>query len=245
MKQRTVNGIPIQEVWAKLQEEFPPSAVRQHPSTKKEYVPVEKIEERLNAVVGMENWSFITDSPQICTFGNSGHESCIISGRLILYDDDHVPIVRSTGGASDIIYPKESDRPTSVANAVDSAVQDVFKRCAKRFGIARKEKEANRQNAGGREEVQAQLMKVLVLEPFKALPKGGAKVTVSRGNQTFELVFWASQWKKLQEKYGDRFQVGAKINEINFYGVEKSYHGKPQIEFIRLPNEEGKGQGAA
>lgn len=241
MKQRTVNGIPIREVWEKLQAEFPSSAVKRHPSTNKEYVPVEKIEERLNAVVGMENWSFMTDRPQICAFGNSGHESCIVSGRLILYDDDRVPIIRSTGGASDIIYPKDSDRPTSVANAVDSAVQDVFKRCAKRFGIARKEKEANRQDTGSREEVQGQVMKVKVLEPFKALPRGGAKVTVSRGNQTFELVFWSAQWKKLQEKYGEKFRIGAKINEICFFGVEKEYRGVPQLEFISLPNEEGRG----
>lgn len=245
MKQRTLNGIPIREVWEKLQAEFPASDVRRHPSTNKEYVPVEKIEERLNAVVGMENWSFIAEKPQICTFGDSGHESCIVSGRLILYDDDHVPIVRSTGGASDIIYPKDSDRPTSVANAVDSAVQDVFKRCAKRFGIARREKEANRQSTGSHGPAKEKLMKVQVLEPFKALPKGGAKVTVSRGNQTFELVFWVSQWKKLQEKYGGKFQIGGKINEINFYGVETEYHGKPQLEFIRLPNGEEKGRGAA
>lgn len=241
MKQKTVNGVPIQEVWKRLQAEFPASDIRQHPATNREYVPVEKIEERLNEVVGMENWSFIVDKPQICAFGSSGHESCIVSGRLILYDDEHIPIVRSTGGASDIIYPKESDRPTSVANAVDSAVQDVFKRCAKRFGIARMEKRANSQCMGRREGVQEKLMKVLVLEPFKALPRGGAKVTVSHENQTFELVFWSNQWKKLQETYGNRFQIGEKINEISFYGLKKEYRGVSQIEFIRLPDKEGSG----
>ena len=88
----------------------------------------------------MGNWNFFTDPPQICRFGIENHESCVVSGRLVLYDDNRIPIVRSTCGATDIIYPRDSDRPTSVANALDSAVQDVFKRCAKRFGIARKEK---------------------------------------------------------------------------------------------------------
>ena len=233
MNHRMVNGIPIRKVWEMLQAEFSESDVRRHPTTNKRYIPVEKIEERLNAVVGMENWSFIVDKPQICTFGRNGYESCIVSGRLILYDDEHIPIIRSTGGASEIIYPKESDRPTSVANAVDSAVQDVFKRCAKRFGIARLEKESG--SMGKREGVREKWMKVLVLEPFKGLSRGGAKVMVSRDSQTFELIFWPRQWKKLQEEYGSKFCIGEKINEINFYGVEKEYQGISQIEFVRLP----------
>lgn len=108
MKERTMNGIPIREVWKMLAAEFPPQDIQRHPSTHKEYVPVEKIEERLNAVVGMENWNFYTDQPQICRLGSDDYESCVVSGRLVLYDDDRVPIVRSTCGASDVIYPKDS-----------------------------------------------------------------------------------------------------------------------------------------
>ena len=52
MKERTVNGMPIREVWEKLQAEFPSDAVKKHPSTGMAYIPVEKIEERLNNVVG-------------------------------------------------------------------------------------------------------------------------------------------------------------------------------------------------
>ena len=84
-------------------------------------------------------------------------------------------------------------------------------------------------------------MDVLVLEPFKALPKGGAKVMVSRDGQTFEMVFWSNQWKQIQEKYGNRFQIGEKINKISFYGVEKEYRGAIQIEFVRFPDKEGSG----
>lgn len=243
MKERTVNGIPIKEVWARLGAEFPESDVRNHPSTKQDYVPVEKIEERLNSVVGMENWNFITGEPQICRFGQSGHECCIVSGRLVLYDDERVPIVRSTCGGSDIVYPRESDRPASVANAVDSAVQDVFKRCAKRFGIAKKEKDSN--HAGKSGHVQEKLLKALVLEPFRALPKGGVKAKVSAGDRVYDLVIWSREWKELKERYGESFRVGAKINEISFYGVEKNYQGQMQFEFIRLAGSTQNRQGAA
>ena len=44
MKQRTVNGISIQEVWKMLQAEFPEADIRRHPTTNKRYIPVEKIE---------------------------------------------------------------------------------------------------------------------------------------------------------------------------------------------------------
>ena len=244
MKERTMNGIPIREVWKMLAAEFPPQDIQRHPSTHKEYVPVEKIEERLNAVVGMENWNFYTDQPQICRLGSDDYESCVVSGRLVLYDDDRVPIVRSTCGASDVIYPKDSKRPTSVANALDSAVQDVFKRCAKRFGIAKK-KNADHVNRGKPQTNAEKLMKVTFLEPFRALPQGGAKERVSYDGQTLEMVIWIRQWEMLQKKFGDRFKIGGKLNEITFLGVEKVYRGTKQLEFIRFSDSGGNGKGAA
>lgn len=72
MKERTMNGMPIQEVWKKLRAEFPPEDVKCHPSTHMEYVSVEKIEERLNAVVGMENWNFF---PTRRSYANSGYRT--------------------------------------------------------------------------------------------------------------------------------------------------------------------------
>lgn len=231
MKERTVNGMPIREVWEKLQAEFPLDVIKRHPTTKMEYIPVEKIEERLNEVVGMENWDFELIAPvQVCRLGADGYESCIASGKLCIYDDEHIPIVRSTSGAADVIYPKDSSRPTSVANAVDSAVQDVFKRCAKRFGIGRKEKAVSRHN--NQDVPRECVMTVLLMEPFRALPKGGAKVKVSYEGKTLELVIWKKQWSELQEEYGDRFKIGGKINEMTFRGIQKEYRGNVQLEFV-------------
>ncbi len=85
------------------------------------------------------------------------------------------------------------------------------------------------------------LMKVTFLEEFRALPKGGAKSKVTYGGKTLEMVIWSKEWKHLQEKYGNSFRVGAKLNEITFYGVEKEYRGAVQLEFVRLPDNGGKG----
>ncbi len=244
MKERTINGIAIQEVWRRLNEEFPLEYVKCHPTSKMNYVSVEKIEERLNEVVGMENWNFFTDPPQLCRFGKDNHESCVVSGKLVLYDDDRIPIVRSTCGAADVIYPKGSSRPTSVANAMDSAVQDVFKRCAKRFGIARMKK-AVCVDCGNSRPNAEKLMKVIFLEPFRALPRGGAKAKVSYEEHTVEMVIWTKQWEMLQKKYGDKFRIGGKLNEITFIGEEKVYRGTNQLEFIRLAKKGDKGKGVA
>lgn len=241
MTERTINGLPLNEIWEQLGAEFPQEDIKRHPSTNMEYVSVEKIEERLNRVVGMGNWNFLTDPPQICRFGKNNHESCIVSGRLILYDDNRIPIVRSTCGASDIIYPNGSDRPTSVANVLDSAVQDVFKRCAKRFGIAKKVGNSKHTDNRRRRDRTEKLMKVTFLEEFRALPKGGVKSKVTYGEETLEMIIWSKEWKHLQEKYGNSFRVGVKLNEITFYGVEKEYRGAVQLEFVRLPDNGGKG----
>lgn len=239
MTGRTINGMPLNEIWEKLGAEFPQEDIKRHPTTNMEYVSVEKIEERLNRVVGMGNWNFFTDPPQICRFGKDNHESCVVSGRLILYDDNRVPIVRSTCGASDIIYPAGSSRPTSVANALDTAVQDVFKRCAKRFGIAKKEKNSMHGNDNRKQDRTEKLMKVTFLEAFRELPKGGAKSRVRYGEKTLEMIIWAKEWEVLQKKYGGSFRAGCRLNEITFYGVEKEYRGTPQLEFVRLPNNGG------
>ena len=48
MTDRTMNGIPLNEIWEQLGAEFPQEDIRKHPTTKMDYVSVEKVEERLN-----------------------------------------------------------------------------------------------------------------------------------------------------------------------------------------------------
>lgn len=42
MKERAVNGIPIQEVWKRLGEEFPEEETERHPAAMQGYLPAEK-----------------------------------------------------------------------------------------------------------------------------------------------------------------------------------------------------------
>ena len=42
MTDRTMNGIPLNEIWEQLGAEFPQEDIRKHPTTKMDYVSVEK-----------------------------------------------------------------------------------------------------------------------------------------------------------------------------------------------------------
>lgn len=240
---RTINGESLADIFMKLQADFPKKDIRRHKYTRKLYIPVDTIKNRLDTVLGIENWEFVpTSKPELWKLGLDSYEACVLSGKLIFYDDDRLPIERCAGGGADIIYPKGDNRPTSVANAVDSAYQDVFKRCAKRFGIAKlyQGDDQNSETSGERQTQTAILMEVTVLDVFRALSRGGAQVQVRYQEESLRLVIWDRQWKELQNLYSNIFQIGKKLNSIKFMGKVGSYQGKKRLEFCQLAPAERK-----
>lgn len=238
---RTINGKNVAVIFKELQADFPSRDIRRHVSTKKLYVPVEKIKERLDTVLGVDNWEFVLLSkPELWKLGPDMYESCVLSGKLVIYDDNRVPIVRSAAGGADIIYPKGESRPTSVANAVDSAHQDVFKRCCKRFEIGKINQNPNGtaglEDKKRQETVQeSEYMEVTVLGVFQALSRGGAKVKVQYKEETLDLLIWAEPWEELKRSYKGNFEIGKKINKLRFVGKIGVYNGRKRIEFCELP----------
>lgn len=233
---RTINGKKLEDVFKELQAEFPARDIRRHNATQKLYITASKMKERLDTVLGDWNWDFIpTSEPQLWKLGPDAYESCVLSGKLIIYDDDRVPIVRGAVGGADLIYPKGERRPTSVANAVDSAHQDVFKRCCRRFGIGKVNQNSNTGSDNeGRFQPETVCMDVTVLGVFQALSRGGARVKVLYREEPLDLLIWAQQWEELSRMYPGTFQIGHKINSIRFQGKTGSYKGKKRIEFCQL-----------
>lgn len=232
---RTINGQSVADVFKLLQADFPRQDIRRHKYTRRLYIPVDIIKNRLDSVVGIGNWEFVaTSKPELWKLGSNSYESCVLSGKLVIYDDDRLPIERCAGGGADIIYPKDDDRPKSIANSVDSAYQDVFKRCAKRFGIAKLDQEGGQDSEAPPVDPNPVLMEVAVLDVFRALGRGGAKVKVRYQEESLELMIWSRQWNELQKTYSDTFQVGIKLNSIKFMGKACLYRGKKQLEFCRL-----------
>lgn len=227
---RTINGEAFEEVIKKLRKDFLPTEIKKHRSTNRSYIPADTIEKRLNNVLGYGNWDFVLSEPRIWQIGPEKKESCTVEGRLIIYDDDRVPTVRSAPGAGDFIYPKESNFPTSVGNAVETAARDSLKRCAKRFGVGI----LNQEESIAPSDTEL-FEKVQVLGPFLAMSKGGAKVSIAINDQPIDLVIWKDRWEKISQKHPNIFRVKNKINSLTFYGRKKEYKGNSQIEFIRFP----------
>lgn len=196
---RTINGLDIKEILIKLAEKFPIEVWEKHKGTNFHYLPVSEIQQRLDTVVGIENYNFMVTEPQL--WSNNGKESCVIKGSLTIYDDDGRGIIKESPGAAFIIIEKTSQSPTSISNVVESAAQDAFKRCAKKFGIKGewKEKERDEQKEG------EMFVKLVIKTAFQALPKGGAKVDTEIG----ELVIWKKQWEMLQQY--EQFRFGKQI----------------------------------
>jgi len=230
---KTINGKKIEEVFRELARDFPKEDVKLHDVTQKPYVPVEKIRNRLDEVVGIWNWSFKVSEPQL--WKNGTVESCVVSGTMIIYDDERGEIEKGAAGGATIIYPSESERPTSVANAVDSATKDVLKRCAKLYNIADNlERYASNQPISSDVKKSKEVMRVDILGIFTALPKGGAKAIVSYNNEKKELIIFEKEWNHLTKKYPDNFQIGKRLNELNLIGSPMTYRGQPQIRFFSL-----------
>lgn len=235
---RTINGMDFEEVLSELRKDFPPEDIKTHPYTGKRYITAEKIEARLNQVLGYGKWDFELSEPELWVLGAAKKECCTIRGRLIIFDDNRVGTVRSAPGAGDIIYPSGGDNPTSVANSAETAARDALKRCAKRFGIGvldKSQRTVNSNNAtNGENNKKMELYKVLVLEPFKAMSKGGARVAVKHENRNLDLIIWAKQWDEISHRYPGSFGINKKLNQLTFYGNEKTYCGKQQLEFIKF-----------
>ena len=100
------------------------------------------------------------------------------------------------------------------------------------WSLEMKGKASARPRQTSKESPKEAVMKVMIMEPFKALPKGGAKAKVCFDGETLELFIWKKQWDDLQKAYSDKFQIGRKLNEMTFRGIRKEYNGNMQLEFV-------------
>lgn len=225
METKRINGKDIKVVMQELEADFPESEWKLHDYTKKPYLNIQTIEDRLNKIIGVENYDFILDTPKLWNI--TGKDVVIVKGTILLHCDDGSVIRKDALGGSDITISSGTGTAVGVPNTVDSAARDVFKRCAKMYGVGIV-KEANR---GANHEQNDILLfhKVKITSPFKLFNQNSAQVESLEGT----IIIWEDAWKKLQ-KLDARFCIGEKINEISFKGRKKPYKGKEQIHFIEL-----------
>lgn len=165
MGERTINGKSVKQILEELKEPFPGDAFKEHPYTKRSYIPVYLVKRRLDDVLGL-NYDFTTGDLQL--WKNGSQQNIALIGAITIRDDEgKIVSVRGMGGGSTIIYPNKDDSagsksaesssasqkeaenvseptgpettkkaaPANVSNDIASASMDVLKRSAKLFGV--------------------------------------------------------------------------------------------------------------
>lgn len=218
---KTIGGKSMNEIIRGLEEDFPDDIWIKHEFIKNVYyLPYHIVVDRMDTVVGSFYYDFIVGRPNFITIEEK--EAIVVDGVLTLHCDDGTNISKGSLGGAQIIKNKNGIA-ISIPNDANNAANDAFKRCAKLFGVGRKRKVLELK------EQTEELFKLEIHSPFLMLPKGGVKAKSSEG----DIIFWQREWEKLSEKY-TQFRIGEKIKNITFYGVRKTYQGNPQIQFIKL-----------
>lgn len=194
---RTINGKPIQEIVEELLKPFQTNDFKLDRNDHY-YLPSEKFRQRMNEVIGVMNYDFITSEPQVMVIGT--RPQIYLSGSLIIRDDDGNQVVKKSAcGGSPIIMINQTKEAAAVKNDMESASQDVFKRCCKAFGIAeaqlkqlRKENPVNDNNTISNENKELLLYRVTLRESFSTLGSNGycAMVNIEGETEPRKLVLW-------------------------------------------------------
>lgn len=218
------------------------------------YLPVEKYQQRMDEVVGILNYDFITSEPRTCIVGTKPHIS--LSGTITIRDDDgNVVTQKSACGGCPVIMKNADNEAAAYKNDLESATQDVFKRCCKRLGIAEAQlKQLRREGKGSSEDIggnaqTVSLYRVKLRESFSSLGKNGysAMVDVEGEDEPRKLVIWQSAIVEI-EKYIPiaKFINCYKANmEFSLYGtlnVWKPKNGSSELQLVMekpYVNEEG------
>lgn len=248
---RKINGKEISEALKLLTEDFPKEQMKFFNGQKDQpYFGIEVYQKRLNQVIGVLNYSFVTHDIQVCQ--NGPQQNIIVNAELTIYDDEgKVVASRGCGGAYSIKYatPKKDDvtgeikepKPVKVANDVENACYDAFKKCCKLFGISTKQLREikslapSSRNSNSNNWDEKEIVAKVVSSVSSIGQTGGYGVTIEIGGEKIPLKIWKEGIAKLKENPNFQLDSFVKMKpgtELSFIGKEGFYSGKKQIVFV-------------
>lgn len=220
-----VNGKELSKVFMELAEPFPKEKIKIRDFDNKPYVEVDTLLERLNEVVGVQNYSdeYTTELMQVLdTF-------CIIATCTISIFDDEGKLVckKSMTGGSNIAFPyidkdktQKATEVNSIPNDITSACQDAFKKvCTKRLGMASHQLKAV---------AKGEAYEFTVTAPARVLDSGHAIINGTVNGQKYSIFMF----KQAVESNKATLTGLVAGQVIKVYGSEKTdKYGNPQITF--------------
>ena len=220
-----VNGKELAKVFEELSKPFPKEKIKIRDFDNKPYVEVDTLLERLNEVVGVQNYSdeYTTELMQVQdTF-------CIIATcTLSIFDDDGKLVCKkSMTGGSNIAFPyvdkdktQKATEVNSIPNDITSACQDAFKKvCTKRLGMASQQLKAV---------AKGEAYLFTVTAPARVLDSGHAIINGTVNEQKYSIFMF----KQAVESNKATLTGLVAGQVIKVYGSKKAdKYGNPQITF--------------
>lgn len=128
-KHHCQKGTIMNEIYPYLTESFPPEMVRQlnKGGANLTYIPISEVINRMNKVLGVENWSFTVKNWQ--QLGTS-----IVAHVSVVATIGNNEVIREGVGGQKIKMSKQGD-PVDIGDEVKGAVSDALKKAVQTLGI--------------------------------------------------------------------------------------------------------------
>jgi len=240
MMARTINGKSFDEIIKELSAPFDVSDFQKN-IFDFFYLPVEKYQQRLDEVVGILNYDFVTTKPQTCIIGTVPHIS--LCGTITLRDDDGNPVCsKSACGGAPVILKSKDNEAAAYKNDLETATQDVFKRCCKKLGIAEAQLKSLRQkNDEIDPEQPVSLYLVRLREAFSSLKNRNnygysAIVDIKGEKEPRRLVLFKSAIEQIERfvPIGDFIKNYGPNSELYLYGRLITFNKKNGDKELQL-----------
>lgn len=250
MAERTINGKPFAEIEKGLKKPFEPSDFKTNMYNFM-YLPVEKFRTRLDEVVGILNYDFVTSEPVVTIVGTRPHIS--LTGSITIRDDNgNVVTTKAACGGAQVIMSSESKEAVIFKNDCDTAAEDVFKRCCKSLGIAEAQiKQLRPASTPAKQNVPdpsepVSLFRVKLKESFSSLGSAGygAMVEVQGEQEPRKLVIWKEGQQAIEKfipmaEFIKAYKAG---KEFSLYGYRSTFKGTKGEQLQLVLNRPFRGE---
>lgn len=223
----TIRGRSIEEVEALLCEPFAENDFGSNSKNRNiEFLPVEKMEARLDAVFGKMGYDRIVSDLQVISAGATN--SVILRMTCSFYDDEHnVFLTKSAHGGANLDV-NDKGNAIGIKSAVSSAESDAFKRVCMSLGIGTDQ--LREKNFIAKDNLKD--ISVKIKSNWRRTNSYVKADADYKGNAVEVCIF-----KDSFEEFEKRCSIDQLVREctagkeLKFKGVEGSYNGRQQVIF--------------
>lgn len=184
MEKRTINGIPVQEVFQNLKKDIPGVVKMTKENDSKPYLDAAIMRKAFDMLIPPENYDFSLTQVELVKLGNRACFTC--TGTITVYDDFGNKIIsKSYTGSNNCIISKNGGEAIDLAMDAKNAAVSARKGCIQLFGCGERQLEEAKaaknakDNKGGNQKPYGQSAQNL-----RALSSANAGPSRNQGTKT-------------------------------------------------------------